>query len=347
MTQLGYPDEYVVALRTRGGGTRVAMIGDITELTWTRALSATSEATVTIAPRGEGCRDLLNSITPWAHELAIWRDGVPVWEGPVWDADDNGTAVTITARDVTQHLTKRMVHDGYDTEGETADVAALAARMLRDAYGPDDPDVLRHLWWQRAKATAERYVDPDTVTAIADLGELVALGLEWTVLNRRIMLFGRDPLGQLPALHGEHFAAPLPIAEVGAVVITRAIVEGPGGRGEAGGIHPVLGLLEELVTGVEAIESEEQAAERAKLALYTPALIISGAVPLTGRAPLSITDLLPGMGVSVSGAGAALRVDDAHMILTKVAVTWGVNGEVVTPSFVEATDRTIPPQVAE
>ena len=299
----------------------------------------TAEATVTLTPRSPACRTLLNNAVPWAHELSIWRDDTQVWEGPLYDLDDTGDTVTLTGRDVTAWLTKRIVHTGYDTEGETVDVATLAANMLRDAYGPDDPDVLPYLWVVPAGVAVERYVEAETVMADADLADLAGLGLDWTVIGRRIVLFGAEPLTRLPALRGEHFAAPLPIAEAGAAVTTRAVVQGGGVRGEAGGVHPVLGLLEDLVTATD-LDSDEAAAVRAAAVLYTPTLLINASVPLTSRAPVTIDQLVPGVAASVSGRGAALRVQDADMQLVKLSVGWSPQGETVTPTFVELTDRT-------
>jgi hypothetical protein len=342
VSALGCPEGYTVELRVRGGGRRIAVLDGIATVEWERVLSETSEATITLAPRGRECRSAVAGAIPWAHELAVWREEELVWEGPLWDVSDNGSSVTLTGRDVSQWLTKRLLRAGYDTEGDPVDVALLAEAMIRAALAPDDPEIGRYLSVTAAGITTERFVDEETTTAAADLADLTGLGLDWTTVGRRIALFGRDnPLGRLPALTSEHFTGPLPIAEVGANALTRAVVQGGGVRGEAGGVHPVLGLLEELISDT-AVDSDEDAAVAAAAALYTPTRLLAGdvAVPLTPYAPVTIAQLVPGVVSALSGSGAGLAVDGLAAQLTKVAVTYAAEGETVTPTFVEFFDRT-------
>lgn len=343
MTALGCPDRYTVELRTRGGGTKIGALPGVTALRWARTLGETSEATIEIAPRGRACSALLDGAMGWAHEVCIWRGSEAVWEGPLIDKADTGTGVTLLARDVSAWLGKRIVHQGYDTTGLGADLATIGVGMITDAIAPDDPGILEHLWAAPAGVMAERFVDAETVMADADLAELAALGLDWTVTGRRLLLFSRaEPLYRLVALTGRHFAGPLPIIEAGAGTITRAVLQGGGVRGEAGGVHPVFGLLETLDTQT-AVTSDEDAAVAAAHALYTPSLLLAGTdIALLPTAPVSIEELVPGVSTTVSGRGSACQVTGAEVQLTKLAVEWSPTGETVTPTFVELGDRTTP-----
>lgn len=341
MNLLGCPDGYTAELRTRGGRRRVATLGQVTGVTWTRTLSETSWATVTVKPRGRGCSAALDGAIPWGHELALYRDRELVWCGPLMDEPDDGNTVTLSALDLSAWLGKRLVHDGYDTTGEPADLTTIAWGLLRDALSPDDPGVLQHVDARLTGVTAERWVDPETTMADADLAQLVALGLDWTMVGRRMVLFGRaESLGRIAHLYGRHFTGPLPSVRAGAGVVTRAVVQGGGVRGEAGGVHPVLGLLEDLVSS-STVESDEDAATLAAAHLYTPTVLLSGTeLRLTARAPVSIHQLVPGVVAAVSGAGAACRVTGTAAQLTKVTVEWSPTGESVSPTFVEFADRT-------
>ena len=55
---------------------------------WSRVLDDTSAAAITVngvsdtGPMHECC-ELLGSITPWEHEIGVYRNGLRVWSGPV------------------------------------------------------------------------------------------------------------------------------------------------------------------------------------------------------------------------------------------------------------------------
>lgn len=336
---LGCPNGYTVELRLRGGRAKAGTFTGITALTWERVLNGTSACQVTITPRGKNCARLINGAIPWAHELAVFRDRELVWCGPLIDKDDNGAQVTLSASDVSEWLKHRIVRRGYDTTSAPADLSAIAELVVRDGFGPDDPEVLPHLIVHPAGVTAERYADPETVMCDSELNDLSGLGLDWTVAGRAIVLFGaREPLGRVAALTGRHFATPLPITEAGSGVATRVVVQGSGVRGEAGGVHPVLGLLETLVSS-DTVLTDGDAASAARAALVTPQLLLAGdgSLALAPRAPVTVAELIPGVACTVSGSGSACRTASAVQ-LTKLAVQWGTSGEAVAPSFVELAD---------
>lgn len=334
---LGCPGRYTAELRTRDGRRRRALLPGLTHTTWERALGVTSQATLAVTPTSRACAAALAAAVPWSCEVALWRDHEQVWAGPLTDTDDASGTVTLTARDVTCWLDRRIVHDGYDTTDRPADAVLVAAGMLADAYGPDDPRVIGGIVATAGGPPIARTVDPETVYAAADLAELVSLGLGWTVVGRSILLFpAAYGLGHIPPLGPRHFSGDAQrLAIDGSRAVTRAVVQGGGVRAEAGGIDPVFGLLEYLDTQA-SFTTEEDAALAAAAALARPVAVLDGGGgPLTARAPVTVAQLVPGALCAVTGRGSVLSVTGA-MQLTKVAAEWSAAaGETITPTFAE------------
>jgi hypothetical protein len=338
---LGCASSYTVELRTRGGKRRAARFGrGVQRVEWNRLLTGTSSCDLEIVPRSRACARDLNVATSWAHELCVWRDGQQVWEGPLVDKEDTGSSVILTAKDLTAWLPVRIVHEGYDTTLDPVELTALARRVLVDAYAPDDPEAVRHIQTVPAGLLVARAVASETVMADAELAALVKLGLDWTVVGRRIWLFSAGkPLGQIAPLTGNHFTGNLPVVEAGGAVVTRMVVQGGGVRGEAGGVHPVLGLLERLETQ-SLVSTVRDAESAARSGLYTPTMMLAGTadLALTPRAPVAVGQLIPGVQAQVSGKGSAVEVA-ADATLTKVAGLWDASGEKIAVTFVETADR--------
>lgn len=342
MSRLGCARSYVVELRTRGGRAKVAVFGQgVTGVQWSRVLTGVSEAAVTVVPRSRACARDLNRATGWAHELCVWRDGERVWEGPLIDKDDTGNEVVLTARDLSAWWAKRIVHQGYRTMGDPVDVTRIAEAVLVDAFTPDDPDAIKGIERVPTGILTEREVAGESVMADADIADLVQLGMDWTVVGRRTLLFGgRAPLGRIPALSRRHFTGNLPVTEAGAGVTTRVVVQGGGVRAVAGGVHEGLGLLERIVTA-GTVGTLRDAAAAALGALHTPSLMLAGdaSLALTAAAPVAVGQLVPGVVARVSGRGAAVEVS-TDATLSKVAAEWAAGGEKIGVTFVETGDRT-------
>lgn len=89
----------------RGGITRVGQLLDISTINWTRDRDGISEANLTL--QGASCssqRNLIKRIASKRHELVIFRGQDRVWEGPIFRVGDEGSKVTIFAKDVCAYL---------------------------------------------------------------------------------------------------------------------------------------------------------------------------------------------------------------------------------------------------
>lgn len=340
---LGCAESYTVEVMGRGGRDTVAGLAppEVVSVRWDRQLAATSAAVAEVRPRSPECARAVAGLIPWAHELRIWRDGEPVWAGPVVDVADSGETVTVTCRDLSGWLPHRIVHDGYDTTKIPMDISTVADVMITDAYAPADPDAVRWIRRYDTGIMVARAVAPESAMADADLADLVRLGLEWTVIGRRMMLFGGSSLPphgiRLARLTPSDFAGAQGVVRTGETTVTRAVVQGAGVRGVAGGVHPVLGLLERLDTQT-AITTAWDAEVAANAALYpAPGVLLAGGdLALVPFAPVPVEDLIPGAACVVSATGAAL-VTDAEATLTKVSGSWSADaGEKVTVTLTAA-----------
>lgn len=89
----------------RGGENRLGILENLASVIWERDRDGVSEATVQII--GDDCakqRDRINGIIEKRHELVIFRGDKRVWEGPIFYVNDEGTSITVKAKDVGAYL---------------------------------------------------------------------------------------------------------------------------------------------------------------------------------------------------------------------------------------------------
>lgn len=126
-----------VFIRERRGLRTVADLTRwVTSGQWERAINRPSKATVTLAGDIEACcaETGLQTIEPWAHEMLITRDGLPVWEGPL-SVRPAGNSQQLVAFDILAWLSVRVVrriHDGRTTPIQTG---VWVYRAIDDAFG--------------------------------------------------------------------------------------------------------------------------------------------------------------------------------------------------------------------
>jgi hypothetical protein len=109
---------------TRGGGSRVIDLPNITAVEYNRVRSDTSLGAVTLdgqaIARDPACCAILNTVRPWKHELHIYRDDVRAWLGPINEIILDGPTLQIKGRDVSAWLDRRFVHFGHQWGGTQA-----------------------------------------------------------------------------------------------------------------------------------------------------------------------------------------------------------------------------------
>lgn len=334
MSELGCAEDYQVGFTDRYGGASTGPALDASSVKWGRVLDDTSEATVTFPGDDPDCCSALADIRSWCHDMCIYRDGAMVWQGPVVRPTASRAVNEFTARDVTAWLSHRVIHNliDYTPAGAgAADLTAIAEHIVRDAFEPDDPNVLPYLTVRPSGVTGERRYEPDTTYAFTELQELARGGIDFTAIGHRIILSGQEPLGRLATLTDEHFAGDLKVIEDGLSATTRAIVTGEGVTATSGGVG-VCGLLETLVkeqqikdAGSAQYEADAlvRAGDPAPLILEVPA-----GAQLTPDAPVTIEQLVPGVVIPVAATDLCRPVTTV-LQLTRVEVSYGNGNEAV------------------
>lgn len=105
MSELRCVQRHQAVIVDRGGGRKVAQLGDVGRVAYGRALSGKSQATVEIL--GEACRrqaEVLARINPRRHELVLYRDNLRVWEGPITEVKLLPDRTSVEASDVIEYL---------------------------------------------------------------------------------------------------------------------------------------------------------------------------------------------------------------------------------------------------
>jgi hypothetical protein len=335
---LGCADDYQVAIYDREGE---AQRGEVepSEVTWTRVLDDTSEAQVTVPYAGIDCCQLLGDTRTWCNTLVISRDGDRVWEGPITRISYTDEETVISARDVSQWLFRRKIRELLAFTAPQQDLAYIAEALIQHGLAPDDPNVLPYLHVLPSGIVGARSYAADSGYVLDALRELGRTGVDWTALGRRIIISGEQPLGRLATLSDEDFLGQLTIVEDGLAAATDATVIGKGVRGHAGGMG-ACGLLEVLVTEEEILDtSSAQAEAQAIVNAGYPSPIyleVPDGVQLASDAPVSISDLIPGVVIPVASERTC-RTVAADLRLLKVTASFTADaGERVGVSLAPA-----------
>ncbi len=337
--QLGAGLNVSAVISTRGGRQQITGSSVLTSAEWTRTLDGTSTAVVELPVAGNRCSEL-GDVEPWSHELALWRDQELVWAGPVTRVEDSRQErrVRIEAADVTAWLDHRICR-GYNTEGAPLELTEVARLMISAALAPDDPLVRQYIEQTPTTVTVERKVDPDSTYAMADLKALANLGLNFTTIGRRIVLFGPNrPLVDLPRLTSDNFTGDLELVTT-QDLRTSAVVVGDAHTGRFGGITDRYGLLEVLDRAdgtLDQVALDKAAKTRVN---GRPPLIIdtSQAGSLRRTAPVVLSDLIPGAVGEIAATGNCRSVL-LLMRLEQLKVKWTPGGDDVQPTFVPLAD---------
>jgi hypothetical protein len=360
---------------------------NLTQLSWERVLDDFSEARIRFRPRkGDDCCGKLKpifdaqgnllepGIWPWAHELAIFRDGELVWMGPIFSIDetvlpDESTDfIQITARDFLGWLDRRAIGDNIYFGDDFYDLSIIAEAIIRDAFAADDPGVLEHLVIRDSNRKGKRSVRYWEAKSGDELREVARGGLDFTCIGRAIIVGSpkRDETQPSITLRSRDFQAGIEIRIVGAEAATAGIAVGaapvsedpeenpediPPLKAYFGGPDPFFGLIEKWTRseGTSDLEFLEWVAKNQVSEGNPPPMTLS--IPadsgLSPNAPVSIHHLVPSTYfiVAISGTCRALS---QYMRLSHVRVTWEADqAEKVGVTFIPQSvleDEPVPPE---
>lgn len=323
-------DAYRVIVRDRNGSEITEL--DFTQLDWDRRLDEVSEAVVQLPA---DCCGELKDIWPWRHELSISRDGEEQWTGPIRQAINCVSGITLKASDVLGWMSVRAIHNTHDWSGQDVGSVQMAIELIQDGFAPDDPNVLKYLTGLEIGDIGGRTYTANSAYVLDALTELAKGSIDFTTIGRRIVIMPEGhSLGRTALLTCEHFQTDLCVSTDGDAYASRAIVTGLAVTGTAGGVDPYFGLVEVLqdnqAIGRQATADSNAAGllsgrDRVPVLIQPPAG--SGLAP---DAPVCLSQLVPGVTVPVS-INCTCRTATQDMRLTQLKVSVSAEGETVAP----------------
>ncbi|MFF4391431.1 hypothetical protein ACFY0G_32280 [Streptomyces sp. NPDC001552] len=300
------------------------------EVEWNRVLDDTSTARIVINPEGDCC-DKLRLIREWRHKLVIFRDGKPVWEGPILQPEWRIGQVEIVAGDVLAWLDRRVPHE---TRSFTStDLTEIAEWLITDGFEPDDPG-------HEVQIVASTGILGDRAYTI-DVGQtgdhlrdLAETGLDYTAVGSTIVLLPEDHTAVVGALTDADMPEGLVVAGDGVSLATRWIVHGDEDtdiKGVAGGTDSYYGLLERVLEQTSILDTSSAnaaALSRLRSSYPVPLFIDTSEVTISPDAAVDVPRLVPGWCLDISST-LTCRTVAQRMKIVGVKVLENADGEKV------------------
>jgi hypothetical protein len=295
-------EQYAVDLMVRGGQIRLDTLQNLISLTWSRELDAISSATIVVA-KGTGCCELLVEADPYATELRIQREGFTVWEGPVYEVRENLETMEISARDNMHLLERRIIRNTIDDSIEPgSDSSLIAESIIREGFLFDNPNITEWLHVVPGAPFIARKTEEQTRSyAFGELSDITRVGIDWTVIGRRILVFPADlPIGIGGRITDDDIIGDYTVVKSGRDFSTRQITLGQGDLyAIQGGVDARYGLVENV--NQESDLLGQGSVDNAAITKYevTPVppvwVSLEGGVYLKPTTPTTIAELVPGI----------------------------------------------------
>lgn len=309
---------------SRGGAERLFELTPLTLCRWNRIRDDISSAEVVIGV--DECCGQLDDLRTILHELHIYRDDEPVWEGPMTRLEYEYTEMRIFAEDVLWQAKRTVIHPGYDDRyprvGLVLDRFDYLLHQCYDRQG-DPWNMEGHLHPVRTpgepREARQVYNWQDTVwNEIDNFGE--HYGVDYTVVNRDLYYWDIHwQWKTLPPLDEDWISEFPRIVEYGNDLATRVIVTD--GRGHAGvdeaGLpatgRDVYGYVDHIINNAndndtntkpsdeKLLHWQETAARHLTHSWPSPVgIVVPDNTTLLPNAPWLISDLIPGAWFEVS-----------------------------------------------
>ncbi len=340
----------------RGGKKRIALIEDITSLSWGRVADDISFGDVVLSNPGPGCRQMLASIEAGRHEMVIFRDGTRVWEGPITLITYERERVSIQARDVMHYAYRLALSQPYNnaypnvTYGTTRVMNILSTELSRRELEDPPINVVPYLTalTRPDDARTSRSTIKYQKTAFDDVDDMAAnSGVDYVTVGRSIIVHDVDTmLGRTPTLTENDIVGDIIVTMYGMELATFAVVTGAEGQyGTAGGPDPYYGSIEVVddaydeEEGTDAptqAELESQAVRNLSGRNPTPVEVrVPEGSRLNPNSPIALEDLVPGVLVPLRATLTA-RTFSQMQKLREVKVTEDQAGEQIAITLVPA-----------
>lgn len=364
--------KHTAMIYDRGGRVRMFQLNDIAEVRWNRVRDDISEANVKIA--ASNCfgqaRDL-ERMAPGRHELVLFRGRKRVWEGPITRINENSQQLEIHANDVMHVLSRTAMTNAYNNAYPAVAFAIdrikaiITAELMRKeateyAANPALPsyNILPHIVYHQTASDAKttRNTPKMHKTVWEEIDDMAAKGgIDYTVIGRAIHVWDTSKsLGTTRVVTQADLNAQIQATSYGMDLATRGIVtDGEGNYGEAGGVDPFYGLVENLETAYDETEGADPPTSAEMASQAARNLVGRNPVPVVLRVPdnstinpsgvLRIEDLIPGTFIPLR-AKILVRTYNQTQKLDRVAVTENAESESIAVTMSPATQ---PDEVAE
>jgi hypothetical protein len=258
----GSYDAYILP---RGGGSIVAPV-PWSQLSWSRVLDDTSAASLDATGGVEAtCAPALRGVLPWRHELAIYRDGVLVWVGPLTapasQPGQDAQALHLDARDLSAWLDHRRIHNDHDYSTVPADIATIFQAVVADAMAPDNSPGLNVVTTPTGILGSVILLAEQQLIAGPSLRDLANAGIDWTIVKRAVLAGGTSvTAGDLGNLTDDNFATPPKVTFDGTTQANLWAVVGAGTGTDGNAIFATAGdadaaALDGLLESVQSVST--------------------------------------------------------------------------------------------
>lgn len=328
MATLGCASTYDAEIRFQGGQHLWTKIEGLTELEWSRKRDDWSESTITVSKSlaGADCCGKLGQTRTWGHELRIYRDKKPVWEGPILRTRERRSSITFEARDMLFWLERRQINPAgnlYHYWGG-ADTGALIRQVVTDAFplAPDwNPGLIEYAVLQDTGTTSTtEKLWKNTTTVGEVVRDLIGSGVDLFTVGRRIYAVSDKAAANIAPyrLRESDFLTELEVIENGLDAATLAFcvggqpVDGAGNPvqdvapvvGSSGGVDPFYGMVTRFTTSQNVVRQDVASgiADAVRSYGFPPPvdIIVPNGAKLSPQAPVEIGQLIPGRVFEVS-----------------------------------------------
>lgn len=297
----------------KGGEIRIGGIESPYNIEWNRKLSEYSVAR--IDAHYSDCGQVLADVEPGRHELVIFRGNERVWEGPIVRKAEQADDLSIHARDVLHYTYRTILKDGYDDSEDCQFIEDRAELILQnELVRQESPpgastvppiNVRPYITKISNQRTREcRQILEYEKLLYEELEDLSSVGLNFTTVGRRIVLWERTDagLGTTQPVTDKDFDKGLIITSYGMELATfAAATDGEGRYGWVGEFDDYYGLWEVLDT----VRPEGEAVGET---LTRDQLIEQARLRLAGRNPTPTRLRVPAN--STIDQGSVLRLQD-------------------------------------
>lgn len=362
---------HTAEFRALGGESIVGAAEPLLLVRYNRIRDDISHCEITL-PMDECC-DLMSEIGTVRHELHIFRDGDPVWEGPITRIEYDFDVIRVFAEDILWVAKKHTIEGGYDhSHPNIGNVIDDMHWTLLDQCFAKNGDPWRmttnlHPVYNEDAANdprEARVVFPYATTAWEDFDKYAEdYGADYTVISRTIYYWDINlAWNVIPSLDEQWISAYPRIVEYGNQLITRAIVTN--GKGYAGmavtaddAMLATYGYIDDLTTNVsegsiaegppsvEDISTWMETAQRKLLgAAPSPmSIVIPANTTLLPGSPWSMAQLVPGSWFKVSVNRMCRVVTDWQRLHEIIVEETATSGETINFTAIAAPGSAVFP----